>query len=66
MYDFGRGSPWEHFCEITLKSNNWPMRRCRFKTFPILSSGGHFVQQGRNILALLVKGHQRNISVKLF
>ena len=30
-----------------------------------LSSGGHFVQWSRTILAILVKGHQRNISVKL-
>ena len=31
--------------------------------FSILSSGGHFVQRRKTILALLVKGHQRNISV---
>ena len=33
----------ERFCEIILKSNNWPMRRCCLTTISILSSGGHFV-----------------------
>ena len=33
-----------------------------FKGFSIFSCGGHFVQQNRTILAILVK----NISVKLF
>ena len=56
----------EHFCEIILKSAHWPWRRCRFKSFSIFSSGGHFVQQIRTILAILVKGHPRNIPVKLF
>ena len=37
-----------------------------FKGFSIFSSGGHFVQQSSTILAILVKGHLRNISVKLF
>ena len=58
------GSSKEHFCVIILKSNNKPMRRCRLKTFSILSSGGHFVQWSRTILPCLVKGHQTNISVK--
>ena len=35
-------------------------------SFPIFSSGGHFVKQSRTILAILVKGHPRNIPVKLF
>ena len=56
----------KHFCEIILKMHNRPMRRCRLKTFSILSSGGHFVQRNRTILAILVKGHPRNISEKLF
>ena len=34
--------------------------------FSIFSSGNHFVQQSRTILAILVKGHKRNIDVKLF
>ena len=63
---FSRGSSKEHFCEIILKSANWPRRRCRFTSFSIFSSGGHFVQQSRTILAILVKGHPRNIPVKLF
>ena len=37
-----------------------------YSFFSIFSSGGHFVQQSRNILAILVKGHPRNIPVKLF
>ena len=36
-----------------------------FKGFSIFSSGGHFVKRSRTILAFLVKGHQRNISMKL-
>ena len=28
---FGGGSPKEHFCEIILKSGNWPRKRCRSK-----------------------------------
>ena len=34
--------------------------------FSILSSGGHFDQQSKTILEILVEGHPRNISVKLF
>ena len=34
--------------------------------FSIFSSGGHFVKPKGTILANLVKGHKRNISVKLF
>ena len=37
-----------------------------FKTFSIFSSGGHLVQPSGTILAYLVDGHPRNISVKLF
>ena len=35
-----------------------------FKSFFI--SGNHFVQQSGTILAILAKGHKRNIGVKLF
>ena len=42
------------------------MRRFHLKTFSTLSSGGHLVQRSRTILAILVKGHLRNISVKVF
>ena len=35
------------------------------KGFSIFSSGGHFVQPSRTVLAYLVEGHPRNISVKL-
>ena len=34
--------------------------------FSIFSSGGHFIQPSRTILAILVEGHSRNIPVKLF
>ena len=38
-----------------------------FKSFfSIFSSGSHFVQPSAEILAILVKGHMSNISVKLF
>ena len=37
-----------------------------FKGFSIFSSGVHFVQPSRMILAILVEVHLRNISVKLF
>ena len=37
-----------------------------FKGFSIFSSGSHFVQRRGTILAILVEGHPRIISVKLF
>ena len=40
-------------------------KKMTFKGFSIFSSGGHFVQRSRTILAILVEGHLRNISVKL-
>ena len=60
--NFGRGSPKEHFCEIILKSGQWPKRRMSSKGFSIFSSGGHFVQQSGTLLAILSEGHARNIS----
>ena len=36
-----------------------------FKDFSNFSSGGHFAQRSRTILAILVEGHPRNISVEL-
>ena len=36
------------------------------KCLSIFSSGGHFVQWSGKMLAFLVEGHPRNISVKLF
>ena len=61
-----RESPKKHFCEFIFNSHNLPMRRCRLKTFSILSSGGHFNQRSETILAILAEGHPRNVSVKLF
>ena len=37
-----------------------------FKGFSLLSSGGYFVQRSGTIVAILVVGHSRNISVKVF
>ena len=37
-----------------------------FKGFSSFSFGDYFVQQSRTILAILVLGHNGNISVKLF
>ena len=37
-----------------------------FKSFSTFSSGGHFVQRSGMILAVLIEGLPRNISVKLF
>ena len=37
-----------------------------FEGFSIFSSGGHFVQWSGTILAILVEGHPREISLKLF
>ena len=37
-----------------------------FKGFSIFSFGGHFVQPSRTTLAILVEGHKRTISKKLF
>ena len=64
--NFGGVSPKERFCEIILKSGHWPRRRCHLKFLSIFSSGGHFVQWSRMILATLVECHPRNASVKLF
>ena len=36
------------------------------KGFSIFSSGGHFVQRSRTILAILVEGNPRYISMELF
>ena len=43
--DFGRGSSREHFCEIILKSDDWPMRTCCLKFFSIFSFDSHLVQR---------------------
>ena len=64
--NFGRGLSKEHFCEIILKLAQWPRRRCWLKGFSIFSSDGQFVQRSGTILAILVEGHPRIISVKLF
>ena len=67
LWQFGRGSPKKHFCEILLKSAYWPWSRCCLTVFFFFfCSGRHFVQQSRTILAILVEGPPRNISVKLF
>ena len=59
----GKGASEKYFCKFFLKYVHWPS-----KDLSIFSSGGHFVWQSRTIsaLAILVKGHTRNISVKSF
>ena len=37
-----------------------------FKGFSIFNFGGHLVQSSGTILAILIKGYPRHISVKLF
>ena len=59
----GRRSSKEHSGEIILKLAHWPKRRCRLKGFSIFSSDCHFVQRSGTILAILVEGHPRNISL---
>ena len=63
FWHFGKGSSKEHSCKIILFSAHWPRRRCHLKGFSIFSFEGHFVQRNRTILAILVEGHPRNISV---
>ena len=55
----------EHFCEIILKLE-LALEEMLFYEFSIFSSGGHFVQRSRTILAIFDKLHQRIIRMKLF
>ena len=48
-----------------MKSRQWSRRRCNLKFFSF-KSGGHFVHDKGTISAIVVEGHRRNISVKLF
>ena len=62
---------WERVTQGSFLRNYFEIRRLAyedmsFKGFSIFSSGGHFVQWGGTILAILVEGHPRDISVKLF
>ena len=62
----GRGSFKKQSCEIILKSAHWPRMRCSLKGFSIFSSDGHFVQRSGTIVAILLEGHPKNITIKLF
>ena len=42
------------------------MKMMPIKGFSCFSSGGHFVQWSKTVIAILVEGHLRNISMKLF
>ena len=72
--NFGRESSKEHFCGIALKPGHWPTcgRTYRLKFFffffffSISNSGGHFFFPAATILAILVEGHARNISMIFF
>ena len=66
LSNFSRELPKEPSCEIISKYVHRFSRRSRLKLFSIYSPGGHFVQRSRTILAILVEGKPRNISVKLF
>ena len=39
--------------------------KANYSQFSIFSSGGHFVQQSKTILAILVEGHLSSIPMKL-
>ena len=45
LSSFGRGSPKEHFCEITVKTGPLVKEEMSFKGFSIFSCGGYFVQR---------------------
>ena len=49
----------EHFCENILKSGHCSRRKYHLNAFSIFSSGGHFVQQSRTIIVILVEGHPK-------
>ena len=66
LSNFGRQSPKEHSCVIISKSMHWLRRRSPFKVFSIFSSGGHLVQRGGTVFAILVDSHLGNIPVKSF
>ena len=61
--NIGRGSPKKDFCETILKSGYWFRRKCYLKFVLALAP---FVQQSGTISAILIEGHLRKISVKLF
>ena len=54
----------EHFCEIILKSNNWPMRRCSLKTFIFLALV--FCSGEQNHFSNFDKGSPEKHFVKLY
>ena len=66
LCNIGRRHHEEQFCEIILNFDQWFRRKCCFKVFLIWSSGSPFVQRSVTICAILVRGIQRNNSVKLF
>ena len=59
FYKFCNESPKKYFCEIILKSEHWPRRRCSLKVF-CFSSVGHFSQRGGTIIAIMVECHPRS------
>ena len=65
LSNFDRWSPKEHFCDY-FEIRPLVQEEMSFKGFSIFSSGGHFIQCSGTILAILVEGHQKNISMKLF
>ena len=64
LSDYNKG--FYPFCGIKFEIRLLVYEDMLFKGFSIFSSGGHFVQRNKTISAILVEGHPRNISVKLF
>ena len=60
LSNFGWGPPKELSYKIWLKYAQWLPRTCCLKFFSVFSSGGHFVQQSRNIWAISVEDLPRN------
>ena len=42
----------------------WPKGKVNYLHFSVFSSGGHFVHRSETVLAILVEGHFRNVSMK--
>ena len=62
--NFNTGSPKKHFYELFRNRAN--VLEDVVSKFSIFSFGSHFVQWSKTILIIMVEGHPRNISVKLF
>ena len=66
LCNFGKGHHEKQFYEIILNFDQLFGRRCRLKTFIILSSGGSFIQLSRTNCAIWFDSIMRNNSVKYY